>query len=211
MKQYVIVGGGGFCRELISWIRQIETGPGRGSVVGVLDDNPDCLNGYDYGVACLGAPSEYVAPAGVELAIAVGAPKSRERLVGLLRERNPQVRFATIIHPSAVIADSAQFGEGLIVCPQSLISADARIGNFVTINACSSVGHDATVGDFCTLSAHVDLMGFSSLGARTFIGSGARVMPSVSIGADCTLGAGTTAIRRLPDSMTLYAPPSKKM
>lgn len=211
MKHYVIVGGGGFCRELISWIRQIKSDPARGDIVGVLDDNPECLNGYNYGVTYLGKPSNYVAPAEVEFVIAVGSPKARERLVALLRERNPQVRFATIVHPSVVVAASAQLGEGTIVCPQSLISADAKIGNFVTINVCSSVGHDATVGDFCTLSAHADLMGFSTLGTRTFTGSGARVMPGVTIGADCMLGAGTTAMRRLPDGMTLYAPPSKKM
>lgn len=211
MKQYVIVGGGGFCRELISWIRQIESGPGRGDVVGVLDDNPECLNGYNYGVAYLGKPSDFVAAPGIELVIAVGAPKTRERLASLLRERNPEVRFATVIHPSAVVAATATLGEGLVVCPQSLISADAKVGDFVTVNVCSSIGHDASVGDFCTLSAHVDLMGFSVLGTRTFVGSGARVMPGVSIGADCTLGAGTTAMRRLADGMTLYAPPSKKM
>ncbi|AKC68728.1 acetyltransferase [Pandoraea oxalativorans] len=211
MKQYVIVGGGGFCRELISWIRQINAGATKGEVVGVLDDNPDCLNGYDYGVAYLGKPADYLAPADVELVMAIGSPKVRERLVGMLRERNPETRFGTIVHPSAVIAESARLGEGLIVCPQSLISADAQVGHFVTVNACSSIGHDASVGDFCTLSAHVDLMGFSTLGTRTFVGSGARVMPSVTIGADCTLGAGTTAMRRLADGMTLYAPPSKKM
>ncbi|PTD99364.1 NeuD/PglB/VioB family sugar acetyltransferase [Pandoraea apista] len=210
MKKYVLVGGGGFCREMINWIRQLE-GPAQGDVVGVVDDNPDCLARYNYGVPHIGTTAEYVPTDEVEVVLSVGRPKSRVVLSGMLLARNPQTRFATIIHPSAVIAASAQLGKGLIVCPHALISADAKVGDFVTVNACSSIGHDATVGDFCTLSAHVDLMGFSTLGSQSFAGSGARVMPSVVVGNECTLGAGSTAMRRLPDGMTLYAPPSKKM
>lgn len=209
MKKYVIVGGGGFGREVISWIRQIVSGDARGDVVGVLDSNPACLDGFNYGVPYLGAPEEYGHPDDVELVLAVGSPTAKRELTTQLRAAG--AKFATIIHPSAVIARTATLGEGVVICPQSLVSADAYVGDFVTINACSSVGHDARIGQYGTLSAHVDVMGFAMLGDACFLGSGARVMPKVVVGDRCTVGAGAIAMRRLPDGMTLYAPPSKKM
>lgn len=209
MKRYVIVGGGGFGREVISWIRQIVAGEGQGDVVGVLDSNPACLDGFNYGVPYLGTPQEYQHSEDVELVLAVGSPATKCALVEQLRTRGG--KFATIIHPSSVIAATARLGKGVIVCPQSLVSADAQVGDFVTINACSSVGHDACVGQYGTLSAHVDIMGFATLGDACFLGSGARVMPKVTVGTRCTVGAGAIAMRRLPDGMTLYTSPSKKM
>lgn len=209
MKRYVVVGGGGFGREVISWIRQIVSEEARGEVVGVLDSNPACLDGFNYGVPYLGTPHEYRHADDVELVLAVGSPAAKCALAEQLRAVGG--KFATIVHPSVVIAATADLGEGVIICPQSLVSADAYVGDFVTINACSSVGHDARIGRYSTLSAHVDVMGFSMLGDACFLGSGARVMPKVAVGHRCTVGAGAIAMRRLPEGMTLYAPPSKKM
>lgn len=209
MKRYVVVGGGGFGREVISWIRQIISDEARGDVIGVLDGNPACLDGFNYGVPYLGKPQEYRHSGDIELVLAVGSPAAKYALAEQLRAVGG--KFATIVHPSAVIAATAKLGEGVIICPQSLVSADAHVGDFVTINACSSVGHDARIGQYGTLSAHVDVMGFAVLGEACFLGSGARVMPKVAVGSRCTVGAGAIAMRRLPDGMTLYAPPSKKM
>jgi sugar O-acyltransferase (sialic acid O-acetyltransferase NeuD family) len=209
MKRYVVVGGGGFGREVISWIRQIASGEARGDVVGVLDSNPACLDGFNYGAPYLGTPQEYRHADNIELVLAVGSPVAKYALAEQLRAVGG--KFATIVHPSVVIAATAKLGQGVIICPQSLVSADAHVGDFVTINACSSVGHDARIGHYSTLSAHVDVMGFAVLGEACFLGSGARVMPKVTVGNRCTVGVGAIAMRRLPDGMTLYTPPSKKM
>lgn len=209
MKKYVIVCGGGFAREVISWIRQITAGPSQGDVVGIIDYSPTCLDGFDYDVPYLGSTADYQPPADVELVLAVGNPKAKQELTSQLMARGG--RFATIIHPTAVVAGSAKLGAGVMLCPLSLVSADATLSDFVTVNALSSVGHDARIGAFTTLSAHVDIMGFAQVGEGCLLGSGARVLPKVKVGAACMIGAGATAIRSVPDGMTLYAAPSKKM
>lgn len=209
MKKYVIVCGGGFAREVISWIRQIQTGPLQGDVVGIIDYSPTCLDGFNYDVPYLGSTADYQPPTDVELVLAVGSPKAKQELTSQLIARGG--RFATIIHPTAVLAGSAKLGSGVILCPMSVVSADATVSDFVTVNVLSSIGHDAHIGAFSTLSAHVDVMGFARVGDGCLLGSGARVLPKVKVGAGCIIGAGATAIRGVPDGMTLYSSPSKRM
>jgi sugar O-acyltransferase (sialic acid O-acetyltransferase NeuD family) len=208
-ERLVIVGGGGFGRELLCWAADCHSAGRLPAVAGILDDSEDPLAGYDYSVSRLGGIEDYRPGDGDLFVMAIGDPAAKRRASEKLRGRGG--RFANLIHPSAVVAHSARLDEGVVVCPQALISADAAVGQLVIINALSSVGHDARVGEYSTLSAHVDLTGFVSLGAGVLVGSGAKVLPKVKVGDGATIGAGATVYRNVPPGATAYAAPAKVM
>lgn len=203
----IIVGAGGFGRELINWAVDCHRAGLLPPVAGLLDDNPDVMAGFSYPIGLLGMARDFTPQVDDQLLMAIGTPAVKERVAGMLVTRGG--RFATLIHPSAVIAGSAQIGEGSILCPLSLVSADAVIGRLCSINALSSIGHDVRLGDHSTLSAHVDLTGAVSVGAGVMVGTGAKVLPRVKIGERATIGAGSVVYRNVPAGRSVFTAPAK--
>ena len=205
----VLVGAGALAREIINWMADISSQQGWPKVEGFLDQSEGALSSYDYGLKYLGQIETYVPREEDRLILCIGEPLNKRNVVEGLKKRGGV--FLTIVHPTAVIARSAELGEGVVVCPNSLISADSKLGNFVTVNVLSSVGHDVKVGDFTTLSAHVDLTGWVLVEEECFFGAGAKVLPRVKIGAKSRVGAGTVIMRNLKTQTTMYCPPSKRL
>jgi sugar O-acyltransferase (sialic acid O-acetyltransferase NeuD family) len=127
--------------------------------------------------------------------LCIGDPAGRRLVAEKIRIFG--IKLLTFVHPSAVVAKSAQIGVGSVIYPFAVVSSNVRIGECCIVNSFSGVGHDVEMGDFCTLSAQVDLTGFVNLGEGVFIGSGARVLPKKKIGAYSKIGAGITVIRSL--------------
>ena len=56
MKNIVIIGAGGFGREMLAWVRQ---STGLWPVKGFLDDNPRALDGFAKNVPVLGGTEDF--------------------------------------------------------------------------------------------------------------------------------------------------------
>lgn len=204
----ILVGGGAFGRELISWAEHGAL-EGGAQITAFLDDRADALADFGYGLTHLGSIDDFQPHDGDLLVMAVGDPAHKRRIAQLLKGRG--AHFARLVHPSAVVARTARLGEGVVLCPQAVVSANACIGDFVAINSFSGVGHDVALGAYSTLSAQVDLTGWVTVGEGCFFGSGARVAPKVAIGAGARIGAGSTVLRKVPDGAVMYTPPARKL
>jgi sugar O-acyltransferase (sialic acid O-acetyltransferase NeuD family) len=205
----IIVGAGGFGRELINWASDCHQAGLLPPVAGLLDDKAEVFDGFDYPVGLLGSVMDFNPLPDDLLLMAIGNPVIKRQVVESLAARGGV--FGTMIHPSAVVAGSAKIGEGAILCPLSLVSADAKIGRCCIINALSSVGHDVSLGDYSTLSAHVDLTGGVTVAPMVLFGSGARVLPRVKIGEGATIGAGSTVYRSVLAGRSVFTAPPKTL
>lgn len=208
-NRIILVGGGAFARELINWSDHLYGCDEGKSIHGFLDENSEALEGFNYQVPYLGKIETFHPAQGDKLLMGVGDPKGKKRIFEALKSRGGE--FLQLIHPTAVIANSAKLGEGVVVCPHSLVSSDALLGDGVAINALSSVGHDVVLGNFCTLSAHVDLTGWVKVGECVFFGTGAKILPKVKIGSGAKVGAGAIIMRSVPENGVMYAQPAKKL
>jgi sugar O-acyltransferase (sialic acid O-acetyltransferase NeuD family) len=206
MTDYVIVGGGGFGREVHDWFA-----PGladRGDrFIGYLDDNDAPMARFGRTLPQLGPITGARADPAVRLVMAIGDPAGKMAVALALGAD----AFETLVHPTAWVSASARIGRGCLICPFADVSADTRAGDFVCLNGYASLGHDAEAGAYSTLSGYVDLMGGAKAGERTFFGSGARVLPGVSIGDDCRIGAGAVMVRNAPAGSTYYAMPARRL
>jgi sugar O-acyltransferase (sialic acid O-acetyltransferase NeuD family) len=206
MKRLIIVGAGGFGREVLSWVLQSQAHQREWCVSGFLDANPKALDGYDDSFPILGSPTDYQ-PSGDEVFVcAMGEPKTRLNVCRHLEAYG--ACFATLIHPSAVVGRNTTMGRGCILCPGAVLTADVRIGHHVIINACASVGHDAVIGDGCTLSGHADVTGFARLGSGVFLGTHAAVLPSARVGDFSVVGAGSVVLRDVKPGATVMGVPA---
>lgn len=208
-NRLILVGGGAFARELISWAEQLHVSIQGNLIAGFLDANPHALDDFGYKTPYLGRIEDFYPNERDELLMAIGDPFQKKIIFEMLKKKNG--KFSQLIHPTAVIANSAQLGEGVVICPHSFVSADAKIGDVVAINGCSSIGHDVVVGSFCTLSSHVDLTGWVKISECVFFGSGARVLPKVEIFSGARIGAGAVVMKSVPENGVMYAQPAKKL
>jgi UDP-3-O-[3-hydroxymyristoyl] glucosamine N-acyltransferase len=82
------------------------------------------------------------------------------------------ITFAPGIHPSAVVAASAQLGDRVSIGPLAVIEPGAKIGDDTIIGAESYVGHETVIGSACHIYPHVTIRERSRVGSRVIIHSG---------------------------------------
>jgi len=209
MKNLVIVGAGGFGREVLAWAEDVCAATGKWTIKGFLDDNSEALTKFGSPKPVLGSVKEYQPELDDEFLIAIGTPATRLKVAESLAARGAV--FATLVHPTAIVGPRVELGEGTIICPRCVVTCDVKIGRHVILNAAATVGHDAQVGDGCTINGHCDVTGFASLGEGTFLGSHAAVAPGIRTGRYSVVGASSVAIRNVPDLATVFGVPAKKI
>ena len=205
MKKLVIIGAGGFGREIFHWASDIVQQ--EWCIGGFLDQNAMALAGFSGFPPIIGDPATYVPSRNDVFTCAVGDPKSKLRLCNSILERGG--RFISLIHPTAVVGTMCNLGQGCIFCPGTVVTSNVSLGNFVTLNACATVGHDACIGDGCTLSGHADVTGAAMLGRGVFLGSHAVVLPKARVGDYATVGAGSVVLRSVKAHSTVFGVPAK--
>lgn len=209
MNRLLIIGAGGFGREVLCWLSNIPEEERDWKIAGFLNSNPSALKGFACPYPILGDPLSFDLQEDNMLVCAIGDPKTKLQLCGVLKKRGG--KFFTLVHPTAVIGMRCKIGEGCIVCPGAIITTDVKIGNFVTINVHATVGHDSIIGDGSTLSGHVDVTGFAKIGKGVFLGSHASVIPKVQVGDFSVVGAGSVVVRGVKPNITVMGVPAKQV
>lgn len=117
--------------------------------------------------------------------------------------------FGYVFHPSALIAEKVNIGEGTVVFHNSVIQCDASVGRHCIINTSSIIEHDCRLDDFVHVSPNATINGDVALGFGTHIGASAVVIPGVKIGDWVTIGAGAVVINDVPDGAVVVGNPAK--
>jgi len=93
VKRLLIVGAGGFGREVLCWARDVAPTQSEWSIGGFLDANAAALDGFDVPLEILGNPAEF-APAETDRYVcAIGDPATKQRLVAGLAARGARARI----------------------------------------------------------------------------------------------------------------------
>ena len=138
------------------------------------------------------------------LIISIGSNQIRKALANKYN-----VKYATLIHPSAIVSPNSKIGEGTVIMQSAIIQAFAKIGKHCIINTGSSVDHECIIDDFVHISPHATLCGNVHVGESTWIGAGAIVIQGVKIGKNCIIGAGSVVLKDIPDNTTAFGNPAK--
>ena len=166
------------------------------------DDNPNVNE-------CGGRPVVHDATGLSPMIVSIGVNRIRKMIVERLKANNPDIKFATAIHPSAFISPTAKIGEGTVVMAGAVINADAVIGNHCIINTGATVDHDCKIGDYCHIAPGVNISGATNVGEGTWVGVGSCVIQCLNIGKNCMIGAGSVVVKDIPDNVTAFGCPAK--
>ena len=175
MKKIVIIGAGGFGREVKIIIDDINKKSLEYYFLGFYDDNIEkgkLVNGFPI----LGAIQDLnTIKEETYVALGIGVPKIKKDLIEELI--NDKLHFPTLIHPSAIISnDDVHIGKGTIICAGNIITCNIRIEDFVTINLMCTVGHDTHINNYCSFMPSVNISGEVIIHENVFVGTGAKII-----------------------------------
>ena len=208
MSRVIVVGGSDQGRQVIDALRA----GGVHTAVGVLDR---ALAPGDavVGVPVLGADENLAgcaADVGADaFVVAIGDNATRAAVLRRASAEAPGLDVATIVHPSAVVADDAAVGPGSILLAGCVVGNGTRVGRGALLGIRSSIDHDGVLGDHASLGPGATTGGTVRIGATTAIGLGANVIHGITIGADTVVGAGALVLHDLPDRVVAYGVPAR--
>ena len=206
MKRLLIVGAGGFGREMFAAAREA-LGYGEDFIVaGFLDDNLHALDGFSGYPQILGTLADYKFGADDVFITAVGSIPVRRKIVAQIEARGGV--FATVVHRSAVIGPNVSIGVGSFIAPNVSLTADVSIGRHTCVFHNTSIGHDTIVGDFAHIYAQCSLGGSVRIASGTNVYPGAVVTPRRKIGEDAVVGALSAVFSDVPPRVTVLGNPA---
>jgi sugar O-acyltransferase (sialic acid O-acetyltransferase NeuD family) len=208
----LLAGSGGFARETIELVKAANRVSPVWELVGVLDDNPARHGAEILGTPIVG-PCEAVHDYPDALVAAVVAsptdPLRRLRLVARLGL--PPERYATLIHPTAVVPESADIGHGAVLHATTVLTADVRLGAHAAVMPAVVLTHDDAIGEGVTFGAGARLAGGVTVGDGAYIGSGALIREGVTIGDGALVGMGAVVTVSVPAGEVWAGVPARRL
>ncbi len=204
----LIVGGGGHAKVLIDTLRLRSA-----RIIGITEADPTKHGTEVLGVRVIGDDktiSEH-APGTLLLVNGIGSvnlPKARKAVFEKYKAKG--FTFATIVHPSAVVAPDVVLGEGCQIMAGAVIQPGSRISMNVIVNTKASVDHDCIISDHVHISPGVTLSGGVTVGRMAHIGAGATIIQGVRVGDNCLVFAGSVVIDDVPAETQVLGVPARK-
>jgi sugar O-acyltransferase (sialic acid O-acetyltransferase NeuD family) len=207
MHNIVIVGAGGFGREVASFLWDCFSRDDY-QLKGFLGKDETTPEGCVPGANLIGDPDTYQPCADDRFILAIGPMEVRRRIAEVLM--NKAARFLTMVHPSTTVVDSATIGTGVILYPNSFVSNTAVLDDYAHLSLFASVGHDGYVGKFSMLSPYSTLNGFASVANDVFVGSHATIGPGTVVGEHCVISANSSVLRDIPPNRFVFGVPARQ-
>lgn len=207
MQTILIIGAGGHGQVIADAIMQAAEAGQAIKPIGYLDDNPAQHGQQLLGLPVLGSVAMRTQIAHDALVIAIGNNRIRQRVYTQLRAQGES--FATIIHPTAIIAAGVVIGAGTMICARVVINPGATIGANVILNTASTIDHHNQIGDHVHIAPGVHTGGDVIIEEGGFIGIGAIVMPQRRVGAWSTIGAAGLVQRDIPAGVVAVGVPAQ--
>lgn len=209
MKDIAIFGVGGFGREVLALIKDINKVEPTWNIVGFFDD------GYEKGLIINGYPTlgtsadlnKWETP--ISVAISIGNPVIKKKILDKIT--NPLVDYPTLIHPTVWIGDSefVEIGKGCIICAGNMITTNIKIEDFVILNLGCTVGHDTIIKKYSAFMPSVNISGEVIIDEGVYVGTGAKIINQLEIGDYTVVGAGAVVSKTLPSHCTAVGVPAK--
>lgn len=206
MYKLIIVGAGGFGREVYHWA-QDSFSPNQYEIKGFLSPNSNDLAGFNIEARILGDEHTYEVQDDDRFLFAIGNIQIKKRVVAALKSKGAV--FVSLIHPTALVAKTTKLGEGVVLCPFVTVSDHVELDDFVMMNFYSSCGHDAKVGKYSILCPYSTMNGFSTLEDEVFLGSHTTVTPLRRVGFQSQVSANSAVMYDVPAHHFVYGVPGK--
>ena len=205
MKDLVLIGAGGFGREVVTYINDINAAEPTWNLLGFIDDfATETPEGYPV----IGTMETLLAmDPKPYFAVPIANSQVREQLVNRCLEAG--MKPATLIHPDSKIGDKNEIGEGCIICREFSTGPNVTIGAYSIVNVKCAFGHDAYVEPYNTFMSEALIAGETYIDKHCYIGLRCTMINRVKVTQQCTFGACCCIVRDAVEPGTYVGVPAK--
>jgi len=210
----VIVCAGGRASEVASYLRDLQIAGQKMVVLGYVDDHrfDTRFEGAPIlgGVGQIGGLLDRHQDQQIHYLTAISDNRARADLVRRIEQLGaPNLKPWILCHPTAIVGQSVEIGEGTCIAPSAVITAHATIGEHCMVNVMSSISHDTVLESFVNVNAGVSIGAHVTLGQGSFVGAGATVTNDIQIGEWSVIGAGAVVTDDVPSHVTVAGAPAR--
>ena len=209
MKNLIIIGAGGFGREMFAAAREAVGYGETFRIKGFLDGNVSALDGFSGYPGIVGSPETYAIEEGDVFVTALGSISARRRCAAMIEERGG--RFIPIVHRSASLGPNVTVGDGSFVAHNAVLTADISVGRHSCVFHGSVIGHDTVFEDFTHVYSLVSVGGSVRIREGAAVFPGARIVPRIEIGEGSVVGIGSAVVRSVAPGTTVFGVPARRI
>jgi acetyltransferase EpsM len=194
----VIIGAGALAREAHSLFHN------QYDIIGFLDTP------YFKGEQINGCPVTNQPLPDTEYIIAVADPNKKKQLA----LNYPNLPYAKLVHPTAIISDYTYIPKGTIIFPYATVDPNVKFGKHVFIGYHAFIGHHADIGDYSTVFTGTAVSGYTKLREGAYMGAHSCTVNEryrekcVVLGEYCRVGAGAVVTKPVKDGETVIGVPA---
>lgn len=213
MKKIIIIGGYGNGTVVTSTIEDINdtSTEKQWDIIGFLNDREkEPINGYPVlGKIEYEVVQKYLAEDVYFFYTLISTKLNYKFLHKLHDLKIPIERFATIIHPTAVVSKFAEIGYGVCIQPFVSVGPNVKIGNHVQIYAQSLIGHDSKLKDYSYVANNACIGASVVLEEGAYLGTNCSTLENVIIGKWALVGIGSVVIKSVDNYTKVVGNPSR--
>jgi sugar O-acyltransferase (sialic acid O-acetyltransferase NeuD family) len=214
MRRYILVGAGGFGREVMPIARaqfSREIAAGQADLHFAVEHltNLHEING----VPIISLEQACGLPGEIHFNVTIADSTARERIADHCLGAG-MVPFS-IEACSALDLVANEIGPGAVFCPFTTVTANVRIGRFFHANFYSYVAHDCDIGDFVTFAPRVCCNANIRIEDHAYIGTGAMIRPGsktspLIIGRGAVIGIGAVVLSSVAEGAMVLGNPARE-
>lgn len=139
----------------------------------------------------------------------VGSSDLRRKVYEGATERG--FSFASVVHPSAILAGRVTLGDGVQVMAGAVLQTGVRVGANAIVNTGAVIDHDSSLGAHCHVAPGVCLSGGVSIGVGAHVGTGASIIQGITIGEAALVAAGAVVVRHVAVGERVGGAPARSL
>jgi len=198
MIDLLILGTGGHARVVIE--SALTSGE---NILGLLDTDYKNQQETILGVRVLGGIDLLDDYDRKQVSIIVAIGDNGKRKVWFQQLKEMGFKLATVIHPSAILSNYIDIGEGTFINSGAIINAKTIVGDNSIINTGVIMDHEVKIGKNCHLAPGVKVGGRTTIGENSFIGIGVSIADYIKIGREVVIGAGSVIVKDVKQGVTV--------
>ncbi len=212
MKKLIIIGGYGNGTVAASTVEDINERSKEWEIIGFLNDfEKGNINEYPVlGKVDNQTVQKFLQDGDVYFIYTLISVKMNYKfLPKLLDLKIPPERFATIIHPTAVISKFAKIGYGVTMQPFVSIGPNVEIGDHVQIFAQVLVGHNAKLDNYSYVANNACIGASVHLKEGAYLGTNCTTIENITIGTWGLVGIGSVVLKDVEDYTKVVGNPAR--
>ena len=187
----VLIGNGGHAREVMA---QMGVNLLRFVDDQYVDNDTLPLSQFD--------PTKYVAM------VAIANSKDRYDITQRLPK---ETQFFTFIHPTALLMDNIEIGEGSFIGAYSILTTNIKIVKHAILNRGNHIGHDCQIGNYFSAMPGAIISGDVKIYDLVYMGNNSSIREKLSIHSLTTIGMNSAVVKHIEESGVYVGCPAVKI